>query len=154
MSSKIPLDQIGATMHQLVPLVSTLNLEYREVSPERTVVHLPDAEQNRNHVGGPHAAVMFAAAESATGAAALATFSDLLGEATLLPVTATIDFLSIALGPLTATAKLNGNEAEIRAELAAGKRPEFEVVSEITNAEGKVTGRVRTVWTLKPNRKA
>jgi polyisoprenoid-binding protein YceI len=97
---------------------------------------------------------MFAAAESATGAAALAAFSDLLGAATLLPVTAIIDFVAIALGPLTATAKLNGNEAEIRAELAAGKRPEFEVVSEITNVEGKVTGRVRTVWTLKPNRKA
>ena len=59
-------------MHQLVPMVATLGLEYVEVSPERAVVVLRDDPAYRNHVGGPHAAAAFAVAESATGAVALA----------------------------------------------------------------------------------
>ena len=100
----IPGDQIGPLMHQLVPLVATLGLEYADVSADRAVVVLRDVPEYRNHVGGPHAAVVFAAGESATGAVAIAVFGDLLDRAVLLPVTVTMDYLTIALGDLTATA--------------------------------------------------
>lgn len=150
MNTQISPDQIGALMHQLVPLVATLKLEYGDATPERATVTLRDTPPYRNHVGGPHAAVMFGVAESATGAVAIAAFGDMLDRAVLLPVTATIDFLSIALGDLTATASLQGDPAEIRAKFASGTRPEFEITAEITNSENKVTGRVATVWTLKP----
>ncbi len=36
-----------------VPFVRTLGLEEVEVSAERAVLRLPDAEGQRNHVGGP-----------------------------------------------------------------------------------------------------
>lgn len=149
----IPPDAIGPLMHQVVPLVATLRLEYQEVSVERTVVVLPDEPDWRNHVGGPHAAAMFAVAESATGAVAIAAFGDMMDRAVLLPVTATMDFLSIAKGDLTATAYLDADADAARAQFDAGTRPEFDIVADIANAQGVVTGRLRARWTLKALRR-
>lgn len=145
----IPAEQIGPLMRQVVPLVATLGLEYREVTTERATVVLRDDPAYRNHVGGPHAAAMFAAAESATGAVALAVFGDLLDRAVLVPATATIDFLKVAKGDLTATATIDADVDACRATFEAGRRPEFDIVAEITDAEGVPTGRMRARWTLK-----
>lgn len=147
--ASIPGDQIGPMMQQLVPMVATLGLAYPSVSAESAIVELRDDPAYRNHVGGPHAAVMFAAAESATGALAIAAFGDLLDRAVLLPITATIDFLSVAKGDLTATATIEADVAQARADFDAGQRPEFDIVASITDAAGNQTGRMRARWTLK-----
>jgi hypothetical protein len=55
---------------------------------------------------------------------------------------------------LTATASMSGNADELRAIFDAGGRPEFEVVADITDADGTVTGRLRTRWTLKALKRA
>lgn len=142
-------DQIGALMHQLVPMVATLGLEYGEVTPQRTVVVLRDNPEYRNHVGGPHAAAMFAVGESATGAAALAAFGDMMDRAVLLPVTATMDYLAIARGDITAVAQIDGDAAAARAIFDDGARPEIDISCELTDGAGTVTGRLTTRWTLK-----
>ncbi|MHB1066772.1 MAG: DUF4442 domain-containing protein [Candidatus Nanopelagicales bacterium] len=147
--ASIPGDQVGLLMHSLVPLVATLGLDYAEVSPERAVVVVRDAPEYRNHVGGPHAAIVFAAAESATGAVAIAAFGDLLDRAVLLPTTVTLDYLSVAKGDLTATATIQGDVAGARAQFEAGVRPEFDIVADVTDATGQVTSRLRARWTLK-----
>jgi acyl-coenzyme A thioesterase PaaI-like protein len=136
-------------MHSLVPLVATLGLDYVEVTPARAVVAVRDAPEYRNHVGGPHAAIVFAAAESATGAVTIAAFGDLLDRAVLLPTTVTMDYLSVAKGDLTATATIQGDVAEARALFEAGTRPEFDVVADVTDGSGQVTSRLRARWTLK-----
>ena len=145
----MPGDQIGPLMHAVVPMVATLGLEYVEVSPERTVVVLRDQPEYRNHVGGPHAAAMFALAESATGAVATAAFGDMMDRAVLLPTTATMDYVAIARGDLTATARLDADADAARAQFDAGTRPEFDIVCEIADAEGTITGTLRVRWTLK-----
>lgn len=145
----MPGDQIGPLMHAVVPMVATLGLEYVEVSPERTVVVLRDQPEYRNHVGGPHAAAMFALAESATGAVAIAAFGDLMDRAVLLPTTVTMDYVAIARGDLTATAWLDADAAAAREQFDAGSRPEFDIACEITDGEGTVTSRLRARWTLK-----
>lgn len=145
----IPGDQIGPLMHSVVPMVATLGLEYPEVSAEHAVVVLRDQPAYRNHVGGPHAAAMFAAAESATGAAAIAAFGDLMDRAVLLPTTVTMEYVAIARGDLTATARIDADIAEARARFDAGERPEFDIACDITNEAGEVTGRLRARWTLK-----
>lgn len=145
----IPGDRVGAMMSQLVPMVGTLALEFVEVSQSRAVVTLRDQPEYRNHVGGPHAAVMFAVAETATGAIALAAFGDLMDEAAPVPMTASYDFLSVAIGDLTATAVIEADVDEARRLYAAGTRPEFDIVAEVADASGVVTGRFRSRWTLK-----
>lgn len=142
-------EQIGQLMHSVVPMVGTLGLEYGEVSPERAVVTLRDNPAFRNHVGGPHAAAMFAAAESATGAAAIAAFGDMLDRAVLLPTTVTMDYLAIARGDVTATAHIEADIDQARAAFDSGQRPEFDIACDLTDEQGKQTGHLRARWTLK-----
>jgi uncharacterized protein (TIGR00369 family) len=142
---------IGDMLRATVPMARTLNLEFPETTTEHAVVRLPDQPDFHNHVGGPHAGAMFTLAESASGAIVLAAFGDQLSRAVPLAVRAEIDYRKLAMGPVTATARLGRPAAEVVAELDAGQRPEFLVNVEITCEDGTVTGEMSITWTLRPN---
>ena len=146
------MSDVFAGLQQAVPFLRTLGLEEVELSPQRAILRLPDVESQRNHVGGPHAGAMFTLGEAASGAVVLQEFGSTLDRATPLPMNATIQFLKVALGPMTATAVLRRSVAEVLAELDAGLRPEFDVTVELRTADGTVTGQMSVRWTLRPNR--
>ncbi|MEU3348870.1 DUF4442 domain-containing protein [Streptomyces sp. NPDC006700] len=142
---------IGEMLAATVPMARTLNLEFRQTTPERAVVALPDQADYHNHVGGPHAGAMFTLGESASGAIVLAAFGDQLSRAVPLAVRAEIAYRKLAMGAVTATATLGRPAADVVAELDTGKRPEFPVTVEIRRADGDVTAEMTVVWTLRPN---
>jgi hypothetical protein len=78
----------------------------------------------------------------------------MMDRAVLLPVTATMDYLAIARGDVTAIARVNGDIDAARATFDTGSRPEIEISCEITDSAGTITGRVVTRWTLKALKKA
>lgn len=143
---------VAEAMKQAVPWVKTSGVEFPEVSVDRVVAELPDREEVRNHVGGPHAAMVFGVAETASGAVVMAAFGPHLGKATPLVVRSEIAYKKLALGALRAEAVLGRPAAEVVAELEAGTRPEFPVAVTITDAHGVTTGEMTVVWTLRPNR--
>jgi uncharacterized protein (TIGR00369 family) len=147
------LEAVKVGFPQAVPMVATLNLEFNEVTYERAVMTLPDQGSYHNHVGGPHAGAMFTLAESASGAVVLANFGDRLADATPLAVEATIRYLKLAMGPVTATARMMRSGEQILKELEDGGRPEFVVEVELANTDAVVTGEMTIVWTLKPNKR-
>jgi acyl-coenzyme A thioesterase PaaI-like protein len=144
--------QLGELLAATVPMVRTLRLEYLSIASDHARLRLPDQPDYHNHVGGPHAGAMFTLAESASGAIVIAAFADQLSRVTPLPVRAEIDFRKVARGPLTATASLGRPAPDVIAELDAGKRPEFPVTVSIQREDGAVTGELRVVWTLRPQR--
>jgi acyl-coenzyme A thioesterase PaaI-like protein len=146
------LSWVGATMQQTVPWVRTAGISFDEVTPERAVLRLPDDPGLRNHVDGPHAAMIFGVGETATGAVTLAAFASVMERVTPLPVRSEIAYQRIARGPLTAVAVLARPAAEVLAELESGARPEFGVDVTITDGDGRETTRMTVVWTLRPNR--
>jgi acyl-coenzyme A thioesterase PaaI-like protein len=161
------LHTLAATMNAAVPFARTLGVRYLEAAylepaylepasddagGVRVVVALPDVAAFHNHVGGPHAGAMFTLGETASGAVVMAAFGDQLGRVTPLAVSADIAYRKLAMGEVRATARLTRPAADIVAELDAGKRPEFEVPVEITMLDGTVTGEMRVLWTLRPNR--
>lgn len=146
-----PTPSIGEMMTATVPMVRTLGLRFAECGPDQAVVTLPDDGDYHNHVGGPHAGAMFTLAESASGAVVLAAFGEQLGRAVPLAVRAEIGYRKLAMGPVTATARLGRPAAEVVAELDAGRRPEFPVRVELAREDGAVTGEMTIVWTLRPN---
>ncbi|MDN5747855.1 MAG: DUF4442 domain-containing protein, partial [Pseudonocardia sp.] len=77
---------VGAAMGQSVPWVRTVGITFSETTAQRAVAHLPDAPGRHNHVGGPHAAVIFGLGETASGAVALAAFGPVMERATPLVV--------------------------------------------------------------------
>ncbi len=146
------MSDVFTGLQAAVPFVRTLGLEEVEVTAEHAVLRLPDVDSQRNHVGGPHAGAMFSLGESASGAVVLQHFMGVLDRATPLAVSATIRYLKLALGPITATATLDRTVADVLAELEAGVRPEFEVNVGLTTADGTVTGEMTVLWTLRPHR--
>lgn len=143
---------VADTMKQSVPWVGTTGIDFIEVEGDRVLVELPDGDENRNHVGGPHAAVMFGAGETASGAVVLAAFSQHMDKATPLVARAEITYKKVATGVLRAEAVLGRPAEEVVAELASGKRPEFPVHVTVTNADGVTTAEMTVTWTLRPNR--
>jgi uncharacterized protein (TIGR00369 family) len=140
---------LAAGMTQAVPLVRTLGIRFVEATATEVVAELADREDLHNHVGGPHAGVLFSLGETASGAVVLAAFADQLSATVPLAVGAEIAYRKLAMGPVRATARLSRPVEEVLAELEAGTRPEFDVAVEIANAEGVVTAEMTVTWTLR-----
>ncbi|ALE76700.1 hypothetical protein FRP1_26000 [Pseudonocardia sp. EC080625-04] len=140
-------------MTQAVPWVGTAGITFGEITTERVEAFLPDRSDQHNHVGGPHAAVMFGLGETASGAVGLAAFASAGDRAVPLVVRSEIRYLKLAKGDLRAEAVLTRPAGEVLAELDGGTRPEFSVDVTITDADGVQTGAMTIVWTLKPNRR-
>lgn len=152
----IDSSQVAAGMLAAVPFARTLGLEFVEVAAEadgavQAVVRLPDTTATHNHVGGPHAGAMFSLGETASGAVVVAAFAHVLDRATPLAVTAEIAYRKLAMGSIRATARLARPAADVVAELEAGQRPEFPVRVDIATEEGKPTGEMTVLWTLRPH---
>lgn len=140
---------LTAGMSQAVPLVRTLGIRFVEATATEVVAELDDRQDLHNHVGGPHAGVLFSLGETASGAVVLSTFADQLSDTVPLAVNAQIAYRKLAIGPVRAIARLLRPVEDILAELESGTRPEFGVGVEITNAEGLVTAEMTVTWTLR-----
>ncbi len=152
----LDLETVRSVMPTTVPMVGTLGLEYLELSPTHAVVRMADDERFRNHIGGLHAGAMFTLAETASGALVLANYGEMLDQVTPLAVEATIRYLKIARGDVTASATMGSQVDTVLTTLHAGGRPEFHVEVELTTGEGDdrvVTGSMTVLWTLKPTKR-
>ncbi|GAA4417524.1 DUF4442 domain-containing protein [Actinokineospora soli] len=140
---------VAEAITNTVPWVKTAGVQFDAITPTHVTCSLPDRPDQRNHAGGPHAAVMFGLAETASGAIALAAFAEQMAKATPLVLRSEIRYRKLALGDLTAEAVLTRPAEEVIAELEAGTRPELPVDCTIRNAEGVTTAEMTVVWTLK-----
>jgi acyl-coenzyme A thioesterase PaaI-like protein len=140
---------------EAVPFARTLGISIVEIVTDgdiRAVAELADRPDLHNHVGGPHAGVLYSLGETASGAVTMAAFGDQLGRAVPLAVRATIEYRRLAMGGLRATARLGRPVADVLAELDGGVRPEFDVVVELATTDGTVVAELTVVWTLRPHR--
>jgi acyl-coenzyme A thioesterase PaaI-like protein len=145
-------DAISQGLSQAVPFVRTLGLEYLELSTEHAVLRLPDRADLHNHVAGPHAGAMFALGESATGAIVIANFASLLDRYTPLAADAQIRYRALAMGPVTAEARLGRPVEEIHADLDANGKARFTVDVVLRDESGTTTAEMAVTWALRPNR--
>ena len=133
--------------------MKTLGIDYLELDAERAVLRLRDEPTFHNHVGGLHAGAMFTLAESASGAVVIASFEDLLTTVTPLAASATISYVRLAKGPVTAEAVLGRSAAEVRAELAeTGETVQFPVQVTLTTEDGRTNAEMTISWALRPQR--
>ena len=146
------LEAVKQMFPTVIPMVGTLNLEFGELTYETAEMTLPDQQAYHNHIAGPHAGAMFTLAESASGVLVLGNFGDQLDTLTPLAVSAEIRYLAVAMGQVTARARMTRSVDEVVAELAEGKRPEFAVEVELF-ANDRKTGEMTVVWTLRAAKK-
>ena len=146
-------DAIRDLLPAMVPFVKTLGLDYLELDAERAVLRLRDEPTFHNHVGGLHAGAMFTLAESASGAVVIGSFEDLLAAVTPVAASATITYLRLATGAVTAEAVLGRPAAEVRAELArTGETVQFPVQVTLRTDDGRTNAEMTISWALRPQR--
>ena len=129
-----------------VPMVKYLGLEIVEVGPGRGVVRLPDKPELLNHVKSQHAAGLFAAAETASGAAMTGALADKLGGMTPLAKSAEISYKRLGKGPITATGVLSEDAEAIGKRIEADGKAEFEANVEMTDEAGTVVATMTVLW--------
>jgi acyl-coenzyme A thioesterase PaaI-like protein len=138
-------EALRAGLGQAIPFNLHLGLEVEEIGPGLGVVRLPEGEHLVNHVGSQHAGGLFSAGEAASGGAFVGAFAERMGDITPLARRASIEYLKIARGPITATARLEDSEGR-RATLDADGVVEFPVDVELTDGEGTVVARMTVEW--------
>jgi acyl-coenzyme A thioesterase PaaI-like protein len=134
-----------------IPFNRHLGLEYAEVAPGRGVVVLPDDGRLHNHVGTQHAGGLFAAGEAASGGAFAGAFAEHMGSITPLAKSAQIAYRKLARGPITATATLGGDPAELIGTLQSAGTVEFPVEVEMTDGEGNLVATMTVHWHVRRN---
>ena len=93
--------------------------------------------------------------EVVTAAVLVIALAAVVPFATFLATTSTVRYHKLALGELTAEARLPASReerAQVVVKLDAGGRPEFDVEVEVRNADGVVVATLTVGWTLRPNR--
>lgn len=141
-------EMLRVALGNAVPMVKYLGLEIVEVGPGRGVVRLPDRPDLLNHVKSQHAAGLFAAAETASGAAMTGALADRLAGVTPLAKGAEIAYKRLAKGPVLATATLSEAADEITRRLDADGKAEFEANVELTDEPGAVVATMTVLWHL------
>ncbi len=142
----VDFDAIAKGMAMAVPFVGTLGLEITEVSAGEATVVLPRRGDLTNHVGSQHAGALFTVAETASGAAFVGAFAVRMGDVTPLARSAEIDYLKVANGPITASAKLGVDAAEALAILDAEGKVEFPCEVELSDEAGNVVATATVNW--------
>ena len=145
----IDLQAIKESLPSMVPMVGTLDLAFMELTADSAIMKLPDQPAFRNHLGGPHAGAMFTLGESASGALVLANFADRLESVIPLAVSAEIRYQAVAMGEVTAEARMLATPADVLKSLDEGERPEGDIHIGFTSS-GRDTGQMSVTWTLKP----
>lgn len=145
----IDLQAIKESLPSMVPMVGTLDLAFIELTADSAIMKLPDQPAFRNHLGGPHAGAMFTLGESASGALVLANFADRLESVIPLAVSAEIRYRAVAMGEVTAEARMLATPVDVLKSLDEGERPEFDIHIGFTST-GRDTGQMSVTWTLKP----
>lgn len=142
----VDFDAIAKGMAMAVPFVGHLELEITEVGPGEATVLLPRKQHLTNHVGSQHAGALFTLAETASGAAFVGAFAIRMGDVTPLARRAEIDYLKIATGVITASAKLGIDAADALATLDAEGRVEFPCLVELRDTASELVATATVEW--------
>ena len=119
---------VPALLHGAKGFVGLLAPRVQSSAPDGALLRLDAGPELHNHLGGPHAAVLFGLGETAAFAVLLEVFGDLV-EAGAVPLvkSSQIAYSAVATGPVVAAARLVGDEGGARASYDARGTAVFDV---------------------------
>jgi acyl-coenzyme A thioesterase PaaI-like protein len=147
----IDFEAVRAGMEQAIPFNTFIGLTVAEVGDGHGVVRLPESGDLHNHVGSQHAGALFTAGEAASGATFVGAFAECLGEVTPLARSASISYLKLAKGPITATGSLGESKQSLLEKLDADGKVVFPVEVELTDEAGTTVAEMTVDWHVRKN---
>ena len=112
-------------------------------------VVLPSVPAVQNHMGTAHAGAVYTAAESASGAAALSIFADVVAKGAYVALkSSSVVHKKARTGDVTAVAVIDGSPAGLRATYEEHGKVDFEATVELTVGETP-TATIVFVWSVR-----
>lgn len=120
---------VPARLHASTGFVGTLGPRVLTSGRAGATLRLDAGPHLHNHVGGPHAAVIFGLGETAAFAVLLEVFGDLVETGGAVPLVKSVEiaYTGIATGPLLAAATFADDEESARASYATRGSASFGV---------------------------
>jgi len=138
----ISLIAIGANLG----FTGTAALDFVELTPQSSVVHIGNHRKVQNHIGGVHAAAMALVAETATG---MVVGMNVRDDCLPLCKTLRVKFRKRATGALTAVATLEPEQRQLMHETDKG---EVIVAVQVTDEAGEQPIECEFVWAWVPKK--
>ncbi|MEQ1311612.1 DUF4442 domain-containing protein [Acinetobacter sp. XH1639] len=132
---------------RVVPMVGTANIRYLEVDKNHVTVRIENQRNMQNHIKGVHAAAMALLAETATG---FLTGLHIPDDRILLIKSLHVDYLKVAQGGLTATAKLSADQQKF---IADNDKGELLIPVTVIDDSGNEPIQCQMLWAWLPKRK-
>lgn len=133
-----------------VPFAAHALVETLAAPPATGRARIPAAVELTNHIASVHAGALFTVAETASGAAMMASFGDLVAAgARPLVRRSEIRYLRIARGEVLAEATPAEPVEAIRARLAEVGKADFQVAVALTDAAGERVAEMDVTWNLR-----
>jgi len=147
-----PYDMIRAHMSKTIPFATHTGAEIVSIGDGVSEVILPATPETCNHIGTPHAGAVFTLGETASGAAAAGALAPVILQSRPVAAEATIRYLALAKGKLTAVARTSIPGAEALATLQSEGRVKFDVLVDITDETGTKVNEMTVAWHVTPAR--
>ncbi|RED18001.1 PaaI family thioesterase [Pontivivens insulae] len=144
-----PYDMIRAHMMRTIPFATHTGVEITRITDGEAEAILPATPETQNHIATPHAGAVFTLGETASGAAMAGAIAPILLECRPVAAEASIKYLRLAKGQLTATGKTSIPGAEALSALKAEGRIQFDVNVSITDETGELVNEMTVAWHVK-----
>ncbi|OYQ32901.1 DUF4442 domain-containing protein [Niveispirillum lacus] len=145
-------DMIRQQMVGSLPFVRHCGIDLVALGDGVAEARVSDQAAVKNHLGTPHAGVIFTLAETASGGAMAGAMAPVLLTVRPVAAQATIQYLSVAKGDLRAMARTGRPGAALRAELEAEGKVRFPVEVDILDGEGQTVSKMVVEWYVSPKR--
>ena len=133
-------------MEKSVPYASHSGVSIAELDDNGAVARLPQTEFSVNHIASQHAGALFTLGETASGAAMAGIFAPILNSIRPVTSNASISYVKVAKGTITARAKVTEASADLLAKLKQQGRVSFEVNVVLTDEHGVEVANMHVLW--------
>ena len=144
-----PFDMVKQQLTNTVPFAKHTGVVIDDSSPEGATCHLDQRPEVENHIQSMHAGALFVLGEQASGAAFAGAFLDRMMTVRPVAAEATIRYVKIAKGTITAYAKLDGDADALKAKLDEDGKVRFPVNVVLKNSEDLPVCEMVVDWHLK-----
>ncbi|GGY52175.1 YiiD C-terminal domain-containing protein [Parvularcula lutaonensis] len=144
-----PYDQIREQLSKMVPFARYTGVVIDEITAEKATCHLDQRPEVENHIQSMHAGALFVLGEQASGAAFAGAFLERMMTVRPVAAKADIQYLKIAKGTITATARIRENASGLIGQLDEVGKVQFAVDVSLSDAEGTEVATMTVDWHVK-----
>ena len=139
-------DMIKTHLGSAVPFAATTGVNLLKVGPGHATASLEQRPEVTNHIATLHAGALFTLGEAASGGAMSGAFVAHLLQVRPIATDATIEYVKIAKGLITAKAKTNEPASNLLARMAADGKVRFQVDVTLSNECDQEVARMKVGW--------